>query len=168
MTPAGRLLLVNRIEAETIQMEVTRQMGLSMGTAATLWHRSYAEDEAGLRDRCSRPHRSPGRTDPGIEEQIRGLRRSTKQDSTSVAVISGVPLNDLAGPHLSPAGPAHRQVMPGNERSAPGELVHRDVDKVGKPPSRRRLAGARPRTARDQTATTPHPPRLHLTAHGDR
>ena len=74
LTPAGRLMLVERIEAGTTQAEVARQMHLSRGTVAKWWHRWCAEGEAGLRDRFSRPHRSPRRTSPKLEERICRLR----------------------------------------------------------------------------------------------
>ena len=48
LTPARRLLLVERIEAGTTQVEVARQMGLSRGTVVKWWHRYRAEGEAGL------------------------------------------------------------------------------------------------------------------------
>ena len=79
LTPAGRLLLVERIEAGTTQAEVARQMGLSRGTVANWWHRWCSEGEAGLVDRSSRPHRSPTRTAAKVEERICRLRRSTKR-----------------------------------------------------------------------------------------
>ena len=42
-TPAGRLLIVERIEAGMPQAHVARQMGLSRGTVAKWWHRWLAE-----------------------------------------------------------------------------------------------------------------------------
>ena len=59
--PAGRLLIVQRIEAGMPQAHVARQMGLSRGTVAKWWHRWLAEGEAGLVDRSSRPRRCPRR-----------------------------------------------------------------------------------------------------------
>ena len=47
-TPAGRLLVVQRIEAGMPQAHVARQMGLSRGTVAKWWHRWLEEGEAGL------------------------------------------------------------------------------------------------------------------------
>ncbi|WP_419930812.1 leucine zipper domain-containing protein [Candidatus Poriferisodalis sp.] len=97
LTPAGRLLLVSRIEAGTTQAEVARQMGLSRGTVAKWWHRYQAEGEAGLIDRSSRPHRSPKRTDPNVEERIFRLRRSTKRSLVFLAARTGCLLRQCGG-----------------------------------------------------------------------
>ena len=78
-TPAGRLLMVQRIEAGMPQAHVARQMGLSRATVAKWWRRWCAEGEAGLVDRSSRPHRSPRRTPARVEERICRLRRSTRR-----------------------------------------------------------------------------------------
>ena len=141
LTPAGRLLLVERIEAGTTQAEVARQMGLSRGTVAKWWHRWCSEGEAGLVDRSSRPHRSPARTAGKVEERICRLRRSTKRGPAYLAARTGVPpstmwqvlkrhgLNRLSWMDR-PTGRVIRRY----ERSAPGELVHLDVKKVGKVP----------------------------------
>ncbi len=137
LTPAGRLLLVERIEAGTTQAEVARQMGLSRGTVAKWWHRYQAEGAAGLVDRSSRPHRSPRRTAGKVEERICRLRRSTKRGPAYLSVRTGVPpstiwrvlkrhgLNRLSWMDR-PTGLIRRY-----ERTAPGELVHLDVKKVG-------------------------------------
>ena len=141
LTPAGRLILVERIEAGTTQAEVARQMHLSRGTVAKWWRRWCAEGEAGLRDRSSRPHRSPRRTSAKLEERICRLRRSTKRGPAYLSVRTGVPqatiwrvlkrhgLNRLSWMER-PTG----QVIRRYERSAPGELVHLDVKIVGKVP----------------------------------
>ena len=91
LTPAGRLLPVERIEAGTTQAEVARQVGLSRGTVAKWWHRWSAEGEAGFRDRSSRPHRSPARTAAKVEERICRLWRSTKRGPAYLSVRIGVP-----------------------------------------------------------------------------
>lgn len=44
LTPAGRLLLVGRIEASTVQVVVTRQMGLSRRTVAASDRSGSASD----------------------------------------------------------------------------------------------------------------------------
>ncbi|WP_419839686.1 helix-turn-helix domain-containing protein [Candidatus Poriferisodalis sp.] len=43
------------------------QMHLPRDTVAKWWHRYRAEGEAGLRDRSSRLHRTPRRTDSNVE-----------------------------------------------------------------------------------------------------
>ena len=50
-TPAGRLLIIQRIESGMLQAHVTRQMGLSFGTGTKWWNRWCTEGEAGLVDR---------------------------------------------------------------------------------------------------------------------
>ncbi|MXZ98759.1 MAG: helix-turn-helix domain-containing protein [Acidimicrobiaceae bacterium] len=49
LTPAGRLLMVRRIEAGMPQAHVARQMGLSRGTVAKWWRRWCEQGEAGQR-----------------------------------------------------------------------------------------------------------------------
>ena len=74
-TPAGRLLMIRRIEAGMPQAHVARQMSLSRGTVAKWWNRYVVEGEAGLVDRSSRPDCSPRRT----PERVCRLRRSTRR-----------------------------------------------------------------------------------------
>ena len=78
-TPAGRLLMVQRIEAGMPQTHVARQMGLSRGTVAKWWRRWCEHGEAGLVDRSLRPHSSPRRTPARVEERVCRLRRSTRR-----------------------------------------------------------------------------------------
>ena len=91
LTPTGRLLLVQRIEAGMPQAEVARQMRLSRGTVAKWWHRWCEHGEAGLVDRSSRPHRSPRRTAAGVEQRICRLRRSTRRGPVYLSARTGVP-----------------------------------------------------------------------------
>ena len=132
-TPAGRLLMIRRIEAGMPQAHVARQMGLSRGTVAKWWNRYLAEGEAGLVDRSSRPHSSPRRTPARLEERICRLRRSTRRGPVYLSARTGVPaatiwrilcrngLNRLSWIDR-PTGRVIRRY----ERSSPGELVHLD------------------------------------------
>ena len=140
-TPAGRLLMIQRIEAGMPQAHVARQMGVSRGTVAKWWHRWCEHGGAGLVDRSSRPHRSPRRTPARLEERICRLRRSTRRGPVYLSARTGVQaatiwrilcrngLNRLSRID----GPTGR-VIRRYERSSPGELVHLDVNKVGQIP----------------------------------
>ena len=69
LTPAGRLLLCQRIEAGWPVAHAANSMGISRDRAYVWWRRYQTEGVAGLEDRSSRPHRSPTRTKcPGNAE----------------------------------------------------------------------------------------------------
>ena len=140
-TPAGRLLIVQRIEAGMPQAHVARQMGLSRGTVAKWWHRWLAEGEAGLVDRSSRPRRCPRRTDARLEERVCRLRRSTRRGPVYLGARTGLPASTVwrilkrnGLNRLSWIDRPTGRVIRRYERSAPGELVHLDIKKVGKIP----------------------------------
>ena len=137
-TPAGRLLIVQRIEAGMPQAHVAAQMGVSRGTVAKWWHRWCEHGEAGLMDRSSRPHCSPRRTDAKVEERICRLRRSTRRGPVYLSARTGVPASTVwrilkrnGLNRLSWIDRPTGQVIRRYERAAPGELVHLDIKKVG-------------------------------------
>ena len=140
-TPAGRLLMVQRIEAGMPQAHVARQMGVSRATVAKWWRRWCEHGEAGLVDRSSRPHRSPRRTPAKVEERICRLRRSTRRGSVYLSARTGVPaatvwriLQRNGLNRLSWIDRPTGRVIRRYERSSPGELVHLDIKKVGQIP----------------------------------
>ena len=63
LTPKARLGLAREVEAGWTRAEAARRFRVSRATAAKWVRRYRGEGEAGLRDRCSRPRRSPGITD---------------------------------------------------------------------------------------------------------
>ena len=64
LTPRGRQLLVERVRAQGMPVaHVARAMGISRQCAHRWVRRFDQEGLAGLEDRSSRPHRSPGATD---------------------------------------------------------------------------------------------------------
>ena len=71
LTPAGRLLTVQRIEAAVPQAHVARQMGLSRGTIAKWWNGWCAEGNAGLVDRGEwREGTSPSRSVRTVRDSL--------------------------------------------------------------------------------------------------
>jgi hypothetical protein len=75
LTPAGRLLLCQRIQAGWPVAHAAESMGISRDRACVWWRRYQAEGVAGLEDRSSRPHRSSTRTKASCERRIISLRR---------------------------------------------------------------------------------------------
>ena len=75
LTPKARPGLVREVGAGWTQAEAARRFRVSRATATKCVRRYRDEGEAGLRDRCSRPRRSPGVTAPSEAEAVLGLRR---------------------------------------------------------------------------------------------
>ena len=105
-------------------------------TVAKWVARFRAEGAAGLQDRPSRPHSSPGQTPLATCERVEALRRQrhtgeqiAAEVGVSAATVSRVlkrlGLNRLSA--LEPAEPIRRY-----ERAAPGEILHIDIKKLGK------------------------------------
>ena len=75
LTFAGRKLIVERIQAGWTQAQVAEAQGVSRSTVAKWWKRFQAEGDAGLRDRSSRPRRTPHALAEHVVEAICRLRR---------------------------------------------------------------------------------------------
>ncbi len=95
LTPAGRLLMVCRVEAGMPQVHVAAQMGLCWGTVAKWWHRYVVEGEAGLMDRSSKPNRSPRRTPARVEERVCRLRTNARRGPVYLGARAGVPASTV-------------------------------------------------------------------------
>jgi transposase InsO family protein len=163
LTPAGRLLLCERIESGWPVAHAAAAMGISRDRAYVWWRRYQAEGIAGLEDRSSRPHRSPTRTKPSVERRIVSLRRRRGLGPARIAGIVGRPastvhrvlvrhqLNRLDHLDRITRAPIRRITM-----SRPGELVHLDIKKLGRIPRgggwRVHGRAARPSTHRTRVA----------------
>lgn len=136
ITPAGRMLLVNRVLGGMSVTRAAEAAGVSRRTAFK-WKRRFREaGEAALVDRSSRPRRMPRQTHPDRVEEILRLRRrrnSGPQISARVGLSSATVARILARNGLSrlknldPKPPIVRY-----QRDRPGELIHVDIKKLGR------------------------------------
>jgi transposase InsO family protein len=132
--PASRALLARRITIERWTVATAAAAaGISVRTAYKWLARARGGD---LRDRSSRPHRSPRATPEAWQELIVKLRRSRLtgaqiaarlklRRSTVARVLQRAGLARLRS--LEPAEPVVRY-----EWQRPGDLVHLDVKKLGR------------------------------------
>ena len=134
--PNSRPLLCRRVEEQGLTLRAAAEAaGLSERAAARWLARYRGEGIAGLEDRCSAPHRVPGRTPEHRVEAIACLRR-LRMTGAEIAECLGRALSTVSGvltriglgkrSRLEPPEPPNR-----HERRRPGELLHVDV------PSRR-------------------------------
>ncbi len=137
LTPSGRALLVSRVlEEGHTPGEVGRALGVSRRTVYKWLARYEAEGEAGLQDRTSRPHRSPGQLPRARVQAIERLRRrkwTSKKIARQLSIprsTVGVWLRRLRMGRLRDLEPKEKPVR--YERSRPGELLHLDTKKLGR------------------------------------
>lgn len=134
LTPKGREVMIQRLEAGQRVDEVAQALGIS-GTTVRKWWRRHQAGE-GLQDRSSRPQRSPRQTCAELRAQVEALRRQRRtgrwiaqQTGLSPATVSR--LLRQAGisrwRELEPQPPPRRY-----EYDAPGELIHLDIKKLGR------------------------------------
>src|ERR1017187_7412712 len=105
--------------------------------SAAKWVRGFrTEKQPGLRDRSSRPHRSPRSTSPELIARVQRLRRerwtgvriaqSTGLSRATVSrILTRLKLNKIR--MLEPAVPIVRYELP-----APGDLLHIDIKKLAR------------------------------------
>ena len=135
-TPHSRRLIVQRLHQGQTVEAVAAAFGTTPRTVRKWRDRFATEGEAGLRDRSSRPHRSPTKLGAEHYASIEALRRQRLSgpaiarqlglpDSTVGAALRRLGLNRLAA--LDPRPPVIRY-----ERDHPGELIHIDIKKLGR------------------------------------
>jgi transposase InsO family protein len=139
LTPAGRLILCERIGSGRPVAHVAAEMGVSRATAHKWWRRFVAEGVAGLVDRSSRPRRSPRRVPVRTERRIERLRRREKLGPVRIGQRLAMPASTvhrvlvrLGLRRLAWLDRPTGRVIRRYERARPGELVHVDVKKLGK------------------------------------
>jgi transposase InsO family protein len=135
-TPHSRMLIVERLAAGWSVAAVAAALGTSSRTVRKWRDRFAAEGEPGLRDRSSRPLRSPTRLTVAAEAEIEALRRQR---------LSGPAIARQLGRPVSSVGVALRRIGLGRlaaldppraviryERERPGEMIHLDTKKLGR------------------------------------
>jgi transposase InsO family protein len=136
LTPYCRGLLVEKVLRGRPLAAVAKEFGISERTARKWLKRFQTEGRDGLRDRSSRPHRSPRTTTRELSLAVLALRRQRLtlaliaeqlelSRSTVARICARAGLNRLS--RLEPAPPVRRY-----ERAEPGELLHLDTKKLGR------------------------------------
>ena len=141
LTPEGRLRLCCRIAEGWTVAAAAESMNISRQCAHKWWRRFQLEGLDGLRDRSSRPHRSPNRTPARIERRIVALRQSRKLGPARLAGIVGIPASTVhqvlvrhGCNRLRWMDRTTGRVIRRIETSRAGELVHIDVKKLARIP----------------------------------
>ena len=139
----ARLTLIRR--EQLVQCVLFQQMTLRAASVAfqvtartaAKWVRRYRQEgAAGLRDRSSRPHRSPRRTGEALAQRVEQLRRQRfpgfhiaqatgLSRSTVSRILRRLGLNRMRD--LEPAIPIIRY-----KHAAPGDLLHLDIKQLGR------------------------------------
>jgi transposase InsO family protein len=140
LTFAGRKLVVVRVLAGWTQAQVAEAQGVSRSTVAKWWRRFKTEGDVGLRDRSSRPRRSPHALAEPIVEAICRLRRELGAGPHRIAWELGLHASTVYGvlrraglSVLARLDRTTRSVIR-YERGRPGELIHLDIKKLARIP----------------------------------
>jgi transposase-like protein len=91
LTPAGRLIMGERIAAGRPPAHVAAEMGVSHATASKWWHRWQTEGRAGLVDRSSVARTHPAKTPACTETRIRISRHLSRRGPVAIGAHLGVP-----------------------------------------------------------------------------
>lgn len=148
LAPAGRLILVQRIQAGRAIAHVAAEMGVSRTTAWRWWHRFCEAGIAGLQDRSSVARSHPQRTGACVETRVRIIRALTRRGPVFIAGKLGMHASTVGRvlrrhqtPLLRELDPVTGTVIRASRRSAhryehdrPGSLIHIDVKKLGRIP----------------------------------
>lgn len=136
LTPSGRALLADRVAHGWTIRAAARAAGVSRRTAYKWLARHRLGGERRHHDRSSAPRRCPHRVGDEVVARIEALRRDRLTGpaiaarlgmarSTVGLILRRLGLGKLS--RLEPKTPAIRY-----ERSAPGEMIHLDIKKLGR------------------------------------
>jgi transposase InsO family protein len=148
LTPAGRLIMVQRIQSGRPVAHVAAEMGISRTAAWRWWRRFRDEGPGGLTDRSSVARSHANRTLPCLETRVRIMRELTRRGPVFIAGKLGMQPSTVGRilarhhvPLLRELDPVTGAVIRASLRSAnryehdyPGSLIHIDVKKLGRIP----------------------------------
>ena len=131
---AGRSALVSEIERGSSIRGAARAFNVSPATAHKWWHRRLRGE--GLRDRSSRPHRSPRMLSAAAQERICEVRRNTGWGPRLVAGVVGRPHSTvhrtLQRHGISRRPRPKREKAVRYEWPCPGDLLHMDTKRYAR------------------------------------
>ena len=139
LTPKGRRRMVDCVVTRKWSVTATAERFQVDAKTVRKWRdRFLAEGEAGLRDRSSRPRRSPNRTPRPLRRRVLRLRRKHRwgadrigfevslAPSTVQSILNRAGLGRLdRGDRATDREPVRRY-----QREHPGELIHVDIKKL--------------------------------------
>jgi transposase InsO family protein len=142
LTPRGRLALARCVVEEGWPLRRAAERFQVSATTAARWAGRYRLlGPAGMRDRSSRPRRSPGRTPSRIERRIIKVRVVRRWGPARIGFLLGLHpstvhrvLSRYRLARLSWLDRPTGRVVRRYEHPAPGDLVHLDVKKLGRIP----------------------------------
>lgn len=148
LTPAGRLIMVQRIQSGRAVAHVAAEMGISRTTAWRWWRRFREQGAVALVDRSSVARSHPLRTSPCQETRVRIMRELSRRGPVFIANKLGMQASTVGRvlrrndtPLLRELDPVTGKVIRASRKSAnryehdhPGSLVHIDVKKLGRIP----------------------------------
>lgn len=148
LTPAGRLILVERIQAGRPVAHVAAEMGVSATTAWKWWRRYQAEGRPGLTDRPSTAHSHPHQVPACVETRVRIMRCLTRRGPVFIAHHLKMHASTVGRILTRHHTPLLRELDPLTgirirarqasgmryEHDHPGSLIHVDVKKLGRIP----------------------------------
>ena len=142
LTPRARLRLARLIvDGHWTYSQAAKQFMVSPPTAKKWADRYRLEGEAGMRDRRSRPWRSPNRTPLDVVKRIVRLRLRSRLGPIQIAGRLGVPASTVHAVlvrcrinRLSRIDRVTGEPIRRYEHDRPGSLIHADVTKFGNIP----------------------------------
>ena len=139
LTPNGRRRMIDCVLRRGWSVVATAERFQVDAKTVRKWRdRFVAEGPAGLRDRSSRPHRSPMKTSPRGRREVIRLRKKRRWGADHIAFEVGLAastvqniLNNAGLGRLDRGDRAtDREPIRRYQRDRPGELVHVDVKKL--------------------------------------